>query len=102
MIRATFTTPIRRTRAGSTLSSALTIFSISCRKVATRTTSSLRWSGCAGTTTINISADQEDYMPRVNHFEIYTDNPEAVQPFYREIFEWKFQKFEGGPIEYWL
>jgi predicted enzyme related to lactoylglutathione lyase len=41
-------------------------------------------------------------MPRVNHFEIYTADPESVQPFYREIFEWKFQKFEGGPIEYWL
>ena len=41
-------------------------------------------------------------MPRVNHFEIYTDNPEAVQPFYREVFGWEFQKFEGGPIEYWL
>jgi uncharacterized protein len=41
-------------------------------------------------------------MPRVNHFEIYTANPEAVQPFYREIFGWKFQKFEGGPVEYWL
>jgi uncharacterized protein len=41
-------------------------------------------------------------MPRVNHFEIYTHNPEAVQPFYREIFGWKFQKFEGGPVKYWL
>lgn len=41
-------------------------------------------------------------MSRVNHFEIYTDNPGAVQPFYRDIFGWKFQKFEGGPIEYWL
>lgn len=41
-------------------------------------------------------------MPRVTHFEIYTDNPESVQPFYREIFGWKFQKFEGGPFEYWL
>ena len=41
-------------------------------------------------------------MSRVNHFEIYTDNPEAVQPFYREICGWKFQKFEGGPMEYWL
>ena len=26
----------------------------------------------------------------------------AVQPFYREIFGWKFKKFEGGPAEYWL
>src|SRR6266404_9916353 len=41
-------------------------------------------------------------MNRVTHFEFYTDNPEAVQPFYRNIFGWKFQKFEGGPIEYWL
>jgi predicted enzyme related to lactoylglutathione lyase len=41
-------------------------------------------------------------MPRVNHFEIYTDDPEAVQPFYQDVFGWKFQKFEGGPIEYWL
>src|SRR4051812_37215449 len=41
-------------------------------------------------------------MPRVNHFEIYTDDPESVQPFYHEVFDWKFQKFEGGPIEYWV
>jgi len=41
-------------------------------------------------------------MARVNHFEIYTANPESVQPFYRDIFGWKFQKFEGGPVEYWL
>src|SRR6266576_4686564 len=41
-------------------------------------------------------------MNRVVHFEIYTDNPEAVQPFYEDVFGWQFQKFEGGPIEYWL
>jgi predicted enzyme related to lactoylglutathione lyase len=41
-------------------------------------------------------------MNRVVHFEIYTDDPEAVQPFYRDVFGWKFKKFEGGPIEYWL
>jgi predicted enzyme related to lactoylglutathione lyase len=41
-------------------------------------------------------------MNRVTHFEIYTDDPEAVQPFYRDVFGWKFDKFEGGPIEYWL
>jgi len=41
-------------------------------------------------------------MNRVNHFEIYTDDPEAVQPFYREVFGWEFRKFEGGPMEYWL
>src|SRR3954447_14663492 len=41
-------------------------------------------------------------MNRPNHFEIYTDDPESVQPFYRDVYDWKFQKFEGGPIEYWL
>jgi len=41
-------------------------------------------------------------MNRVVHFEIYTDDPEAVQPFYRDVFDWTFKKFEGGPIEYWL
>jgi uncharacterized protein len=41
-------------------------------------------------------------MARVNHFEIYTENPEAVRPFYEGVFGWKFSKFEGGPLEYWL
>jgi hypothetical protein len=41
-------------------------------------------------------------MNRVTHFEIYTNDPKAVQPFYEDVFGWKFQKFEGGPIEYWL
>ena len=41
-------------------------------------------------------------MQRVVHFEIYTDDPEAVQPFYHDVFGWKFKEFEGGPIEYWL
>src|SRR5437588_12491044 len=41
-------------------------------------------------------------MNRVAHFEIYTDDPEAGQPFYQDVFGWKFQKFEGGPLDYWL
>jgi uncharacterized protein len=41
-------------------------------------------------------------MQRPVHFEIYTDNPEAVQPFYRDVFGWKFPNFGGGPFEYWL
>ncbi len=41
-------------------------------------------------------------MPRITHFEIYTENPESVQPFYHNVFGWTFKKFEGGPIEYWL
>jgi predicted enzyme related to lactoylglutathione lyase len=45
---------------------------------------------------------KEEEMNRVTHFEIYTEDPEAVQPFYQGVFGWKFQKFEGGPMEYWL
>ena len=41
-------------------------------------------------------------MNRVTHFEIYTDDPEAVQPFYGDVFGWTFEKFEGGPVEYWM
>ena len=40
-------------------------------------------------------------MNRVTHFEIYTDDPEAVRPFYQDVFGWKFNKFDG-PMEYWL
>jgi predicted enzyme related to lactoylglutathione lyase len=41
-------------------------------------------------------------MQRVIHFEIYTHDPEAVRPFYQVVFGWKFKKFEGSPIDYWL
>ena len=41
-------------------------------------------------------------MNRPNHFEIYTDDPKAVQLFYEKVFGWRFSKFEGGPMEYWL
>src|SRR5262249_59049172 len=41
-------------------------------------------------------------MNRITHFEIYTENPQTVQPFYQDVFGWKFNKFEGGPVEYWL
>ncbi len=40
-------------------------------------------------------------MNRVTHFEIYTDDPEAVRPFYEDVFGWKFNKFDG-PMDYWL
>jgi predicted enzyme related to lactoylglutathione lyase len=41
-------------------------------------------------------------MQRPVHFEIYTSDPEAVRPFYQDVFGWTFKKFEGGSIEYWL
>ena len=40
-------------------------------------------------------------MPRVVHFEIYTEDPDAVRPFYEKVFDWKFKKFDG-PFEYWV
>jgi predicted enzyme related to lactoylglutathione lyase len=40
-------------------------------------------------------------MNRVTHFEIYTDDPETVRPFYQDVFGWKFNKFDG-PMDYWL
>ena len=38
-------------------------------------------------------------MQRVVHFEIYTDDPEAVRPFYQDVFGWTFKKFEGSPVD---
>ena len=40
-------------------------------------------------------------MSRVIHFEIPADNPERAAEFYREVFGWQFQKWQG-PQEYWL
>lgn len=40
-------------------------------------------------------------MNRVVHFEICTDDPEAVRPFYENVFSWKFQKI-GAPLDYSL
>lgn len=37
-------------------------------------------------------------MARVVHFEIYTVDPEAVRPFYENVFAWKIQKWDG-PVE---
>ena len=40
-------------------------------------------------------------MPRVVHFEIHADNPERAIPFYRALFGWEFQKWDG-PMDYWM
>ena len=40
-------------------------------------------------------------MARVVHFEIPADDPMRCERFYREVFGWSFQKWEG-PQEYWL
>lgn len=40
-------------------------------------------------------------MSRVVHFEIYADDPERAVNFYRNVFNWKIDKF-GGSVEYWM
>ena len=39
---------------------------------------------------------------RVNHFDLMADKPERAVKFYSQAFNWKFDKWEGGGMEYWL
>jgi predicted enzyme related to lactoylglutathione lyase len=40
-------------------------------------------------------------MPRVVHFEIHAADPDRAANFYKTLFGWDFQKWEG-PMDYWL
>jgi len=40
-------------------------------------------------------------MPRPIHFEIPADDPARAVTFYRAVFDWKIDRWEG-PQEYWL
>jgi predicted enzyme related to lactoylglutathione lyase len=40
-------------------------------------------------------------MPRVSHFDIPADDPKRAQRFYKEVFGWKFKKWDG-PMDYWM
>ena len=40
-------------------------------------------------------------MPRVVHFEIHASEPERAVNFYKNVFDWQFQKWEG-PMDYWV
>jgi len=40
-------------------------------------------------------------MPRVSHFDIPVDNPQRAQKFYSDVFDWKFEKWDG-PMDYWM
>lgn len=40
-------------------------------------------------------------MPRVVHFELGADDPERAITFYKEVFGWKVDKWDG-PMPYWL
>ena len=39
-------------------------------------------------------------MPRITHFEIGTDDPAKIMPFYQKTFGWKFKRI-AAPIEYY-
>ena len=40
-------------------------------------------------------------MSRVIHFDLSADNPERAARFYRSVFGWKVEKWQG-PSDYWL
>ncbi len=40
-------------------------------------------------------------MSRVIHFDMSADDPERAAEFYRRVFGWKVEKWEG-PEDYWL
>ena len=40
-------------------------------------------------------------MSRVIHFDLSADNPERAAHFYRSVFGWKVEKWQG-PSDYWL
>lgn len=40
-------------------------------------------------------------MARVTHFEISANDPEQTIAFYRGVFGWKVEKWQG-PVDYWL
>ena len=40
-------------------------------------------------------------MNRFTHFELATGDREKTAAFYRDVFGWQIQKWEG-PVEYWL
>lgn len=39
-------------------------------------------------------------MARPNHFEIPVDDPDRAEAFYRDVFDWSFQRYEGAPSYY--
>jgi predicted enzyme related to lactoylglutathione lyase len=40
-------------------------------------------------------------MPRIVHFELAVDDFDRAIKFYKSVFEWKIEKWEG-PMEYYL
>jgi predicted enzyme related to lactoylglutathione lyase len=40
-------------------------------------------------------------MNRVEHFDLYADDPERAGKFYADVFGWAIQKWDG-PMDYWM
>jgi len=41
-------------------------------------------------------------MGRVVHFEIHAADPDRAERFYRRVFGWEIQRWEGTPVDYRL
>src|SRR3712207_7863863 len=41
-------------------------------------------------------------MGRVVHFEVHCADVDRAEGFYREVFGWEIQRYEGAPIDYRL
>jgi uncharacterized protein len=44
---------------------------------------------------------EQKHMSRVVHFEIHADDPQRAVNFYRDVFGWQVNKWEGTE-DYWL
>ena len=40
-------------------------------------------------------------MNRIVHFEIHAEKPERAMDFYKTVFDWSFEKYEGMDQDYW-
>lgn len=40
-------------------------------------------------------------MPRLVHFDISAEDPERALKFYKDVFGWKAEKWDG-PFDYWM
>src|SRR5512145_1628000 len=41
-------------------------------------------------------------MSRITHFELGAKDTKRAIKFYETVFGWKFEKWGGGDVEYWL
>ena len=41
-------------------------------------------------------------MPRTVHFEIHAEDPGRAEAFYRAVFGWDIERYEGSPVDYRL